>query len=242
MGLSTLLLSIGLVTAAAAQEPILEEYLGYLRQSHITYPGPANDTYEFTKGRHMHTNEYDITWGLPSNITAPNMTRFENISEASRLFLMYNYRIDGDESPEDDGINTAAGLCGSSVGGGGSGSTFGNRWPRWFMEDIDDADRISCIENLVEELRDRSGWSSVGDLRGGKRFWYRVNVTPYFRGDGEKIETRASVTLDSTTFDLAGVEGYTAGQEGAEWSSSDRVKGPVILVGVVAAAAAAWIL
>ncbi|KAH6697460.1 hypothetical protein F5X68DRAFT_226831 [Plectosphaerella plurivora] len=239
MHLSTPLLSIGLVTAVAAQESLLEEYRGYLRKSHIIYPGPANDTYHFTSGRPP-TREYDITWGLPSNITAPNMTRFENISEASRLFLMYNYRIDGDESPEDDGINTAAGSCGVSVGGVG-GSTFGNRWPGMFMDDMDDPDRMPCVENLVEELKDRSGWSGVGDLRGGKRFWWRVNVTPYFRGDGEKIDTMESVSLDSTMFDLVGVEGYTAGQEGAEWSSSDRVKGPVVLVGVVAAAAAAWV-
>lgn len=239
MHLSTLLLTLGLAATASAQDSLLEEYRGYLRQAHILNPGPANDTFDFRMATHF--REHEVKWGLPPNMTAPNMTRFENISHFSRFFVMYDYLIDGDDIPEDDGINTVAAPCGQSGGGSGM-TTFGGNWPGMLFEDIDEPGSNICVERIVEKMKDRAGWSEVGDLRGGKRFWFRLNVAPYFSDDVADDEMPDFVSIDSSKFDMAGVQGYTTGQEGTEWSSSDRVRGPMVLVGVVAAAAVAWIL
>lgn len=228
MRLSNLLLAAGLAATAAAQDSSIDEYWRYLAKAEITSPNSTTRVVDFANT--------DITWGLPPNASSPsNMTRFDGLWGSQYLYLVYMYRADeddGSDNPDHGRWSTTSIMVGTMVGALAR-REFGGEW--WHER----SDTKAWLEKLVELLGDRTGWSEVGDLRGGERFRFRWHVTPYHADDNDDIESMEEKVMESSWFDIDGVEGYTPGQEGA--SAGGKVELPRALL-AVAAVAAAWLL
>jgi hypothetical protein len=229
MRLSNLILAAGLAAAAAAQESPLDEYWRYLSNAEITSPNATTRVVDFANTA--------ISWGLPPNASSPsNVTRFDGLWGGQDLYLVYMYRADEDDGSEDPqhGRWSTTSIMVGTMASALNRREFGAEW--WHIN----TDTKAWLEKLVEVLGDRTGWEEVGDLRGGERFKFRWHVTPYYADDNDDVESMEEKVMESSWFDIDGVEGYTPGQEGAG-SAGGRVELPRALL-AVAAVAAAWVL
>lgn len=236
MRLSPILVAaVGLVAAAAAEtDPgVLEdEFRVYLRQLTFTNPGPENRTVDFSES-------HSIMWDLPANNTFPaNATRYNDMALGARLYLSYMFRDHSDNPKKDDSmIGPDSVSVFLSTAWFTTGGTPDYAWSAQRLAGKSEDE--SLLSEILDQLRDRSGWDSVGDLPGGERFSFLAELKPSYGEGGEESENDAFEIIRSSLFDIKGVPGYTPGQKGAEWSGAAALSArpAAMIAGVVAAVA-----
>lgn len=211
---STLLFVAGLA-AAAPDANAVDDYLAIYE--HATITNPSGGIVDFS-------GPLNITWAIPSNASSPTSSRFREVTKEALIWFQYHHDnitgYDGDSSVSMTTIKIA------DVTDFDPSTSF-YEWEK-------PADAVKDAQKALERY---ARFMGLSDLPGGERWSVGISFSAD-NGTAESTNSEFFVVSQSSLFDIEGVDGYEAGQEGIEWGSSGVVLRPVgILAGVAAVAA-----